>query len=309
MARRVAELSDSLATRWPKAGLIVVAVGYSSAEVRELLGAATSFIVFDEETFASALRARVLELLSPATIGAEPDPVLSALAQLSRRLDRLSREREAEAHDTARQFAKTAAAVEGPTKRAEVVSTRWEMLALVKDLRNALENGDDDGERQLISALLIANEVRGGNRVFDRLGGIYLELVSSLPFSNDPRGGRYREARREMLGELARTLGDEHGRDFLLNRPAIGPTAGAGVGLFGWAFLVIWDVPYEFLHRAMFHPLHLLTGLSGMLVCAMFGWYVVAMLRRTRFRRWEALLRDLRIGPTADSISMRADPA
>jgi len=90
-ARLVPAITDYIGRTWPGVPLVAVTIGYSSAPVTEQLECAAAVLDFDEETFESQLRGRVVHLLAerpaaPQPAEAPPSAVLDALQDISRRL-------------------------------------------------------------------------------------------------------------------------------------------------------------------------------------------------------------------------------
>jgi hypothetical protein len=63
-ARRVQEIRHYLEKTWPSTPLLVVTVGYSSKEIEDLLGKASTVLPFREVSFTGQLQTKALELLS-----------------------------------------------------------------------------------------------------------------------------------------------------------------------------------------------------------------------------------------------------
>ena len=89
-ARRIPAITDYVGRTWHDVPLIAVTIGYSSTPVTEQLERAAAVLDFDEETFESQLRARVVHLLAerpaPPAAEAPASAVLDALQDISQRL-------------------------------------------------------------------------------------------------------------------------------------------------------------------------------------------------------------------------------
>jgi hypothetical protein len=229
-AKRVSDVSRFLDDSWPHADLLVVTVGYSSAEVSTLLATVASPFIFDEKTFEADLRARVLEQVagfrqrshervSPAIDRGvqRPDIAESAtpespgqtsgsgaeyreqLEQLQTRLIELEGRRAGDASRNQTRFVEQAIAVNQREVDVREKRTKWEMLGLLDELTAAQLANAPEQEQQLINAILVSNELYVRRRLVEELGGSYLDALNLLRMGPS-------EWRRDQLESIRREL-------------------------------------------------------------------------------------------------------
>jgi len=249
-ARRVPALRRSLRDHWARASLVVISVGYSSREVRELFGQGVVLVAYNEKSFEAELRAQVVALLneratSKTSLPTAGEPLDSKLDVIADRLLALEANRVAEQQAANTAFSQNAAASAAPAIEQRKLETRREVLDALTGLRDRLTEKNPMGEQQVMRSILIANEAYIKNRELEDLGEAYLEAISverASPYSDD----MLRDLRRGLIGDMSQTV----------RRPGIvtilanirGRLVLAAVGLlcasFGtWLFCATVDVP------------------------------------------------------------------
>jgi hypothetical protein len=236
-ARRVPAVVQYLEQTWPKVPLIVTTIGYSSSPVAELLGRAGAVLEFSEETFASQLRTRVVELLTkqeqadresqaqqhPTTDKAvmdalkalssrlekresaiQTDPAIAdTLRRISQRLDEIEIKRKDNVERVAQNFSNETLLYAKPDIERRELQSKWDVL---DELERLLESRYYDSNRweegQVIRRILVTNEAVLKIKYLDDLGGAYLDLLT------EERLGRRETVheRRDLIFEMQRVL-------------------------------------------------------------------------------------------------------
>jgi chorismate mutase len=314
-ARRVHDVRKYIEDTWQEMPLVVVAVGYSSDEVRTLLGTAAMFIQFSEVVFAGELKTKVAELLAhqasvePTTRERGADPaVLEALSKIALRLDRFEEERKTEAHSVVERFAASTEDLHAPAEKARELRTRWDLLSALDEVQTALNKKEMWREQELMKSLLVANEVNLKLKQLDYLGGIYLDVLSEesnpnvdweAPETSSSFEPRLADYRRDILRELRRLLRSRRLIDRWLEAPLVTSalTLGAVIALefvctYFWWRVFSDDYPgaenrfSEWVWNRTLRvwiPLALFT-----LVC---GFGMSVFIKWTRNHRWERISR------------------
>ena len=234
LARDVAALLSAAATE-SDAATLVIAVGYSSERVRELLANVTDIIEFDELTLKAELTDRVKRLKAAAPeadkaaaerVTAAAEEVAAKAATAERRfadrleeIDRLLAQvqqsrAEADARVAELIEQRTTAAAE-PERQAVEARTRYELREGLDELSEALADRFPGKERHVIRRLLIANEINVKDAGFDYLGSLYLDSLD-IDRINFPKDGDVHDgdeapppalrALRNLRGEIIRTM-------------------------------------------------------------------------------------------------------
>jgi hypothetical protein len=304
-AKRVAAIRSHCQEQWPNGELLIVAVGYSSGEVRDSLSDA---IVFEEETLGSTLTARLAEARSrpdPAKEEArraeaeeaearrwESERHARTLNEVVERLERIERERRFQAESIARRVTERTEALSQPAQAERVVTTRAEISEALEVLQEALDREDRDRERSVIRSILIGNETSLHSGELAQLGQYYREVLSldrmgGLDYSNLVR------ERIRLINQMRRTL-NSGPLDILFNTKYL-LMALASSALAFFITGIISSSNYERLHGPGYwlpppqNFIQLLPYLFGVLG-SLFLYLILAsvfrdLLRRNRFRR------------------------
>lgn len=210
-ARRVQTALAYQQAHWVRAELLVVAVGYSSAEVRDALRLETPPLVFDEKSFEAELRTHMVALaaragqvpMAPAAVrtqavilappappapSPEADTVqLDALAEIAKRLEELERARSVEAERVQERFRLDTKELARPALEERRLTTRREILDALDSLEAALSADDSSSERKLLRSILVSNEAHLRDTLLDDLGELYLEVLALERFGPEDR--------------------------------------------------------------------------------------------------------------------------
>jgi hypothetical protein len=213
LARNINTVREYLETEWPGASLIVIAVGYSSEEVRDLLSLTSSVLLFNEASFAGQLEAEVAKIAARHETAKHSSTVPNAnvfalLERISSKLEDLELGRQRELTDVHERFIKSTAELSEPERKDRELKTRWEILAELDRLDDALRKNYTADEREIIRAILVANEVYLKDNLVDQIGGLYLDLIS-IANAADAKPHVWRETiclRTEMIGAIRRRL-------------------------------------------------------------------------------------------------------
>jgi len=186
-ARRVQDVQRYREDHWKQAELLVVTVGYSSAEVHSILGETSLPIAFNEKTFEGELRTRLVAITNkPKAPGAVPAPTTTptdshlaqTLSEISARLRELEQRRSEESARIQERFAHHADKLAAPLIAENQLTTRREVLDALYLLEEALRDGGSGQERKLVRSILVANEAYLHNSTLDDLGELYLETIA-----------------------------------------------------------------------------------------------------------------------------------
>ena len=307
-ARRVESVQGYRERHWPQAELIVVSVGYSSADVHAILSETSQLISYKEKTFDAELRTRLLGLTQPATPPPAPDAevqpeLMHRLSDISTRLGELERRRSDESSRIQEHFSSQTEALAAPMIAARRLTTRREILDALDVLRDALAEGDSALERKLLHSILVANEANLHNATLEDLGELYLEvLVLQRTGGKNPYLHRERSDllldMRQSLRRTAGILGWLRGRRFatvMLGVTGIFMFTG-GISAYrvnreprygGWAGPIL-PAPDDFISLLPF----VFLCLGSALVLA---YVVLALLDRLRHTRDLGRLKELRL--------------
>ncbi len=211
-ARRVTRLQKYLRANWRDPPLIVVAVGYSSPEVRSVLNFVAP-IVFDERDFEGTLRAQVIASVNargvPAVVRPDEDKQDDALARsialLTSRLDEIETKRATELDRVFERFVGSTRELSAPATAARELKTRQEILDALESLSDAIHRDDQESERAIIRSVLLANETHLHNRSFEELGELYRDVLA-LERSNRYSSIELRGDRISLISRMRATL-------------------------------------------------------------------------------------------------------
>jgi hypothetical protein len=211
-ARRFSVVRSYLQEKWAAVPLIAVSVGYSSHEVGNLIGTASTVLQFNEKNFPGQLRARVTELLAQPrekAAGASTDPnVLEYFQTIAERLNTLEVQRADEIKNVAERFAERSQVESEPARTERELGTRWDMVNALDHLQDALRGGNLDIERGIMRSLLVANEANLKVKQIDYLGGLYMDLIAEAPppWDNSAADDFARRELGETRGNIIRDL-------------------------------------------------------------------------------------------------------
>jgi hypothetical protein len=238
-ARLVNKSKDKFMRIWPAAHLFVVAVGYSSREIRDLLKLRTRVVVFDGyDKFTNEVNTFVIDALAQQL--SQTDKLEDAEA-ISEDLDRIEISREQKQLEAERNFQLGVENLEERRLLTQQAETRWGLLEQIDQLEDFLvrqkdtlsesftvssyasvsssESSSESNERRyfeniitersIMRSMLIGNEAGLENADFDFVGGVYLDVLSlelstphiSANYTFDLLMNRFR-----ILGEMRKLL-------------------------------------------------------------------------------------------------------
>jgi hypothetical protein len=214
-ARRIQATRDEIRRQWPQASLTIIAVGYSSAEVRDLLLRGTVALVkYDEKDFEATLRARLVSLPQPKTpaptsaAGPAPSPSSDSkllVDEMNARFRELEAARRAEQQRIEERFTQSAAELAKPATEEQRLQTRREVLDALDTLQEKFQSGDLLAEQRLMRSILIGNEAYLKNRALDDFGESYLEAIG-IERNSKGEEDTLRAERRRLMVEMQRAL-------------------------------------------------------------------------------------------------------
>ena len=202
-ARRVRTAQESCSKLSPPVDLVFIAVGYSSPEVRRLIGA-SSAIVYDERTFRSDLVAALLSARAStepvhAPSGAQlplADSISRGLEMITERLDRLEATRREDAERVSERFANKSDLLADAATTEQQITTRRQVLDALDSLEEALSDEMPIDERKIIRSILVSNETFLKVPQLDEVGDLYLDVLARARMD------------RELADDLRRSRGD-----------------------------------------------------------------------------------------------------
>lgn len=221
-AKKFTVVREYLETKYSSTPLITVAVGYSSEEIRNLLGEAASVLQFDKQTFVSKLKTKVTELLAQQSRGAkknsDPD-IQKVLEKISRRLESLELERTNEIKKIFERFAEKMGLQSEELRKERELRSRTELLDSLDELQNSLNEEGIVREREVITSILVANESYLKIKQFDYLGDLYRELLAeAFNLQDAEKVCELTNYRKDIIRELRRLLRDKGIMDHLVER-------------------------------------------------------------------------------------------
>ena len=151
-ASQVAAIGRRIHEDFSDALLFVIAVGYSSEEVKQILEPTAVIIGFEEKRFESDLR---IELAKRVKQGVESGPVESkwladATSRLEQKLHTLSDERRVAYSGAQQQLAERLEERAAPEVKAREARTRWELIDILDKLQDIALGRDPFEERRLM---------------------------------------------------------------------------------------------------------------------------------------------------------------
>lgn len=180
-ARMVRDVAGHVSREWPAVRVIVVTVGYTSKQIKDVLEPLTTVVPFNEESLRDHIETELTRAAAKAGPGAPTSvdaSVTKALDSIAKRLEQIETRRQTENEAVAQRLEKaTEIQVRSDTAQVEL-RTRWEILDQLELVETACSANDFDGERGLMRALLVGNEAHRKDPVLDQLGGMYLDLIT-----------------------------------------------------------------------------------------------------------------------------------
>lgn len=206
----------------------VIAIGYSSEEVKENLKSTSVVIGFDEKSFESDLRLELFRRIDSDPLPATADhseKITEALASLETKLNELSQERRIAESSAMNEVAEKLEEQAAPQIKAREVRTRWELIDLLEKLEERLRvSGEYEPaeERRMVRSLLVANELNIRSNVVDYGGGLYLDLIDAQLRARNPDSEReFYHMRSEVLSILRRLVRPRGSVMAFLERPPV----------------------------------------------------------------------------------------
>ncbi len=189
--RRLARASNAVPKDLPGAQVLALLVGYSSEAAEEAFGLVEQ-VRFDENTLGPILKSRAVKALSapleePAKSAAESS---AWLATVMERLDALEAERRREQDETAKRFSAASARIASDAAQDRQLKTRVEIFDALDSLRRTIRDEDEERERAILRAILIANESYLHNDALEKLGALYRELINFPHYYSENRKRR-----------------------------------------------------------------------------------------------------------------------
>ena len=214
-----------LENKYPSTPLIAVAVGYSSEEVRNLLGETATVLQFDKQSFVGQLKTKVTELLAQQSreVNKSSDPdIWKVLEKISKRLESLEVDRSEEINKIFERFAKKVDFQAEEIRRERELRSRVELLDSLDELQKALREENRSREREVIRSILVANESYLKIKQFDYLGDLYLELLAEVFNRGEgEKVAKLTQYRLDIIRELRRILREKSIIDHLVERPLL----------------------------------------------------------------------------------------
>ena len=190
---------------WTNAELLLVAVGYSSTVVRDLLGTQMIAVQFNEKSFAGELRTHIVTLSTRLKDAPAAESVITGeayskfddnLRQISTRLSELETTRMNEAVRIQQRYASKNEALSQSNTEERKVATRREALDAIELLSEAIRFNNTLREREIMRSILVANEAYLHNSALEELGDLYMEVLALERLWTD-EVGEYTWARKD----------------------------------------------------------------------------------------------------------------
>lgn len=303
LALRLTRLTRRLATEPGRPAMLVVAIGYSSDQVRDLLSGISRVLFFNEGRFGRELKKEFAKLVSAPDVAAPqtPQPVdrelLHRLDKLEHLLSDLQRTRVRSDEETAQRFSALTEASAAPERRQTEIRTRSELREGLAELNTALGRQNLGEERAIMRRLQVANEANIGNASFDLLGTLYLDALDAAYLAGRRgEGAGLLDQLEEFRADLLRLLREatSPGATRLTDRLEFRAITAAGFGLLG-AFFTYLSLPI-LLGRLVRYEEYRVTSLIltalGFLLFLGLGYALGEYLRRPE-RRFHGMARYL----------------
>ncbi len=167
--------------------------------------------------------------------------------------------------------------------RSEKATTRWELVKQLDKLEVALKSDDLEREREIIRALLVANEANLKIKDFDFLGGLYLDLLRKATFDkSDMFRVEVQKVRSRILQELEKILRERPG---FVKNPGI-------LGLFaGTITLLLWFLWGQFYFKGglseilIYRPIFIIVGITSAILAG-FLFIIPGYIKKFKKRRF-----------------------
>jgi hypothetical protein len=225
-ASQVGAVAKRVHQDFTQATHLVIAIGYSSEEVRQILEPTSVVIGFDEKRFESELRRELAKCVRPgaeSTAGDQYVRLAEALASLESKLNALSQERRVAVSGATEQLAERLEERAAPEVRAKELRTRWELIDILDNLQEKLRyRVDPVEERRAMRSLLVANELNIRSPVVDYGGALYMDLIDEdLRAHDEETMQECARLRSKTITILRRLLRPRSSVENFLERPAL----------------------------------------------------------------------------------------
>jgi hypothetical protein len=203
-ARKVNAINKALARTAPECRLLVVSLGYTSKEIRDLLkDVSSTVLVFHEETFMRDFRQCILGIVrSPKRRPRAAERATEAPLQVdlvSEKIMQIEMQRRWEVDNIQDNWMRLNSDAGFGRRLDQELQARSRMLKALDQLQDCITVGDTEGEAQLVRSLLVINDSQLQNPDIRELARIYSELLISS------RGALTRDAA-TMKKEIIRNL-------------------------------------------------------------------------------------------------------
>ena len=224
-AKQFKIVREYLENKYPSIPLIVVAVGYSSDEVRNLISQTDTVLQFDPQSFVGQLKRKITELLAQQSRFVNKSSnfdIGNVLEDISKRLEYLELKRNEEIDKIFERFTQKLGLGAEKIKEEIELRSRVELQEALEELQKALREENRSREREIIKSILVANESYLKIKQFDYLGSLYLKLLTE---ASNPKAEKkvadLNEYRSAIIRELKRLLEDKNIFDHLVEQPLL----------------------------------------------------------------------------------------
>ncbi len=173
VAQKIQNTIEFAIHRWPRFKLLAVAVGYSSEEIRDKLEPVARVIKFNEEIFSRQLRTELVDVQSKVIVEEKNDKAFSSLRSVKAT-------RQSDINKTRDRFERRTNELMSKELAEKESKTKWEMTEKLDALEGYLKEVNNfDMERRIIRSILISNEIYIHNPGIEKLGTLYLDVIST----------------------------------------------------------------------------------------------------------------------------------
>jgi hypothetical protein len=217
IAKKLANLREAVAKKWPRSTLIAISVGYSKSAITSIIQDAVMCLDFREEDLEFKLIAEIEKfVMEHASVSqATEEDALAILGEQVRllrgRLEKFETRESDEVTQIQQRLASETEKIARPMRAERELKTRWEILDGLSDLHQSLLEEDLVREREILYSLLVANEAHVKSTQFERLGGAYLDLVDAQALvgkleNPNPRVHEAIQLRSDLIGRMRRYI-------------------------------------------------------------------------------------------------------
>jgi len=270
----------------------MVAVGFSSARVRAVVGTIARVLEFDESTFQPLLEREFQKLLLANDRESKKDPselfgsILERIAQLDEQLSAIQAIRTENEREVSKALERGTAKLAEAERVETEAKTRHELRFGLDELSEALRKEDANHERAILRRLLVSNEANVKDATFDYLGSIYLDALDGP--ESIVSSSKYSSLRLDLIRTMRNHLSVRRSPFFDLRSPLL---QSISIGIIAATYVGVYLFTLRIGPGMEFYQASTLTALAG-IVAAGASFILLETLARPE-RKYRAFARRL----------------